>query len=229
MPSANNVHREFDYSWLSRNVHRKTWRVLAFIVFGSIAGASGLVVEMLGQEPEPTGGSLIAAGPVILSAAPSTIVSPAAPPRTRRSAGRIPRRPRISAGRCSCRGRDRAAGHHRAGSITSPVRRCSQEAAKDGRQETEETGAPEPRGTRLVRRLCVASTEWGLLARARLLSPSRTLWVVMCCWSVIAGSRPQGHPDRRRRTWWRYLTRQFSYSTSAVVDVFLPRAGRASS
>jgi hypothetical protein len=79
MPSANNVHREFDYSFLSRKSHRRAWRAFAFIVFGSIAAASGIVMQMPGQELDTDGGSVIAAAPLNPSATPATIVSPAAP------------------------------------------------------------------------------------------------------------------------------------------------------
>jgi hypothetical protein len=82
MPSANNVHREFDYSFLSQKSHRRTWRAFAFIVFGSIAAASGIVLQMPGQELDTdggSGGSVIAAAPLNPSATPVTIVSPAAP------------------------------------------------------------------------------------------------------------------------------------------------------
>jgi hypothetical protein len=82
MPSANNVHREFDYSFLSQKSHRRTWRAFAFIVFGSIAAASAIVLQMPGQELDTdggSGGSVIAAAPLNPSATPVTIVSPAAP------------------------------------------------------------------------------------------------------------------------------------------------------
>jgi hypothetical protein len=77
MPSAYNVRREFDYSSLSPNPYRKARRVLAFIVFGSIAGASGIALQMPGQEP--SGGSVIAAVSPNPSATSSMIVPPASP------------------------------------------------------------------------------------------------------------------------------------------------------
>jgi hypothetical protein len=72
MRSAYNVHPE--------NLHRKAGLALAFIVFGSIAGASGVVVQMAGHEPNADGRSVIAAIPLNPSATLSTIVSPALSP-----------------------------------------------------------------------------------------------------------------------------------------------------
>jgi hypothetical protein len=63
------------------NLHpdRKAGLALAFIVCGSIAGASGIVVQMAGHEPNVDSKSVIAAVPLSPSATLSTIVSPAAP------------------------------------------------------------------------------------------------------------------------------------------------------
>ena len=63
------------------NLHpdRKAGLALAFIVCGSIAGASGVVVQMAGQEPNDDSKSVIAAVPLSPSATLSTIVSPASP------------------------------------------------------------------------------------------------------------------------------------------------------
>jgi hypothetical protein len=63
------------------NLHpdRKAGLALAFIVCGSIAGASGVVVQMAGQEPNFDSKSAIAAVPLSPSATLSTIVSPASP------------------------------------------------------------------------------------------------------------------------------------------------------
>jgi hypothetical protein len=71
MRSAFNVHPE--------NLRRKTGLALAFIVFGSIAGASGVVVQMAGHEPNADGRSVIAAIPLNPRATLSTIVSSAFP------------------------------------------------------------------------------------------------------------------------------------------------------
>ena len=79
MPSAYKMHSEFGYFCLSPNLRRKVGLALAFIVFGSIAGASGIFVQMA-AEPNTNGGSMIAAIPINSSATVSTsIVSPASP------------------------------------------------------------------------------------------------------------------------------------------------------
>src|SRR6266446_5706713 len=63
MRSAYNTHSEVD-CFLSPNLHRKAGLALAFIAFGSIAGASGVVVQMAGHEPNADGRSVIAAIPL---------------------------------------------------------------------------------------------------------------------------------------------------------------------
>ena len=78
MPSAYKMHSDFGYICLSPNLRRKAGLALAFIVFGSIAGASGVVMQMAGHEPDTNGRSVIAAIPLNSSATLSTsIVSPA--------------------------------------------------------------------------------------------------------------------------------------------------------
>src|SRR5262245_35843700 len=80
MPSAYNLHPEFSYFCLSPNLRRRVGLALAFIVFGSIAGASGVVMQIAGHEPDTNGRSVIAAIPLNTSATLSTgIVSPAYP------------------------------------------------------------------------------------------------------------------------------------------------------
>jgi hypothetical protein len=79
MPSAYNLHREFDYSALSSKSHHKAGRVFVFIVFGSIAAASGLALQMQSEEIDTERASVIAAaspspGPTRLG-----IASPAHP------------------------------------------------------------------------------------------------------------------------------------------------------
>jgi hypothetical protein len=66
------------------NLHpdRKAGLALVFIVCGSIAGASGVVVQMTGQEPNVDSKSVIAAVPLSPSSTLSTIVSPAPPAST---------------------------------------------------------------------------------------------------------------------------------------------------
>src|SRR5215475_11134043 len=76
MRSAQNVHPDFG---LWSNLRRKAGCAVAFIVCGSIAGASGLVLQMAGHDGNVHGRSVIAAVPLDPSTTLSTIVSPAAP------------------------------------------------------------------------------------------------------------------------------------------------------
>jgi hypothetical protein len=76
MRSAQNVHPEFGLWSYS---HRKAGCLVAFIVCGSIASASGLVMQMAGHEPNVDGRSVVATTPLNPSATLSTIVSPASP------------------------------------------------------------------------------------------------------------------------------------------------------
>ena len=69
---------EFGCSCLSSTLRRKAGLALAFIVFGSIAGASGVVVQMAGHEPNVGGRSVIAI-PLNPNAALSATISPAPP------------------------------------------------------------------------------------------------------------------------------------------------------
>ena len=73
--SAYNVHPEFGWP----NWRRKAALALAFMVFGSIAGAGGIVLQMAGDGPTATGGSVIATIPLNPSATLSTVISPALP------------------------------------------------------------------------------------------------------------------------------------------------------
>src|SRR5215510_347351 len=75
MRSAQNVHPEFG---LWSNLRRKAGGAVAFIVCGSIAGASGLVMQMAGHEPNVDVRSVVAKMP-LNSATLSTIASPASP------------------------------------------------------------------------------------------------------------------------------------------------------
>jgi len=75
MLSAYNVHPEFGWP----NLRRKAGLALAFIVFGSIAGASGIVVQMAGDGRTAGGRAVIAAIHLNPSATLSTVVSPASP------------------------------------------------------------------------------------------------------------------------------------------------------
>jgi hypothetical protein len=76
MRSAQNVHPEFG---LWSNLRRKAGCVVASIVCGSIAGASGLVLQMAGHDANVDGRSVIAAVPLNPSTTLSTVVSPASP------------------------------------------------------------------------------------------------------------------------------------------------------
>src|SRR5262245_62584606 len=71
MRSVHKVHPEFGCFYQSSNFHRKAGLAVAFIVSGSIAGASGLVLQMAGHEPNVDGRSVIAA----ISLSPSTRLS----------------------------------------------------------------------------------------------------------------------------------------------------------
>lgn len=77
MRSAYNFNPEFSCFCLAPNLRHKAGLVLAFVVFGSIAGASGVVLQMTGHEPNADGRSVIAAIPLNPSATLSTVVSPA--------------------------------------------------------------------------------------------------------------------------------------------------------
>jgi hypothetical protein len=79
MRSAHKVHPEFNSFCQSPNLRRKAGYAVAFIVFGSIGGASGVVVQMAGNEPHIDGRSVIAAIPLNSDATLATIVSPASP------------------------------------------------------------------------------------------------------------------------------------------------------
>src|SRR5215470_8400370 len=76
MRSAQNVHLE---SSLGSNLRRKTGGAVAFIVCGSIAGASGVVMQMAGHESNVDVRSVVAAMSLNSSATLSTIVSPPSP------------------------------------------------------------------------------------------------------------------------------------------------------
>src|SRR5262249_17413035 len=72
--SAQNVHPEFG---LWSNLHRKTGLAVAFIICGSIAAASGVVLQMAGHDANVDGRSVMAAVPLNPGTTLSTIVSPA--------------------------------------------------------------------------------------------------------------------------------------------------------
>jgi hypothetical protein len=77
MRSTNNAHREFG---LRSNSRRKDGCVVAFIVCGSIASASGLVLQMAGHDANVDGRPVIGALPINPGTLLSAIVSPASPP-----------------------------------------------------------------------------------------------------------------------------------------------------
>ena len=74
MRSAQNVHPELG---LWSNLRRKAGGAVAFIVCGSIAGASGMVMQMAEHEPNLDARSVVATMPLNPSATLSTILSPA--------------------------------------------------------------------------------------------------------------------------------------------------------
>jgi hypothetical protein len=77
MRSAQNVQPEFG---LWSNLRRRAGCVVAFIVGGSIAGASSLVLQVADHDANLDGRSVIAAVPLNPGTLLSTIVSPASPP-----------------------------------------------------------------------------------------------------------------------------------------------------
>jgi hypothetical protein len=79
MRSVHKVHPEFGCFYQSSNFHQKAGLAVAFIISGSIAGASGLMLQMTGHEPNVDGRSVIAAIPLSPGTTLSTIVSPASP------------------------------------------------------------------------------------------------------------------------------------------------------
>jgi hypothetical protein len=76
MGSAHNVHPGFD---LWSNSRQKDGSVVAFIVCGLIASASGLVLQMAGRDANVDARSVIAAMPLNPGTLLSTIVTPAPP------------------------------------------------------------------------------------------------------------------------------------------------------
>ena len=76
MRSAQNVHPEFG---LRSDLHPKAGLAVAFIICGSIAAASGLVLQMAGHDANVDGRSVMAAVPLSTGTTLSTIVSPASP------------------------------------------------------------------------------------------------------------------------------------------------------
>ena len=76
MPSAFNLrpelpHPEFEYLCPSPSLRRKARFACAFAVVGSIAAASGLVVQEADRGPDTDGRSAVAAAPLGLSATPA--------------------------------------------------------------------------------------------------------------------------------------------------------------
>ena len=80
MPSAYNLHPESRYSCLSPKLHHRLGLILAFIAFGSVAAASGVVLQMAGHEADSNGSSAIAAAPLDPGAThPTSLAAPASP------------------------------------------------------------------------------------------------------------------------------------------------------
>ena len=76
MRSSQNVHPEFG---LWSNLGQEAGCTVAFIICGSIAAASGLVLQMAGHDANVDGRSVMAAVPLSTGTTLSTIVSPASP------------------------------------------------------------------------------------------------------------------------------------------------------
>ena len=76
MRSSQNVHPEFG---LCSNFGQEAGCTVAFIICGSIAAASGLVLQMAGHDANVDGRSVMAAVPLSTGTTLSTIVSPASP------------------------------------------------------------------------------------------------------------------------------------------------------
>ena len=76
MRSSQNVHPEFG---LCSNFGQEAGCTVAFIICGSIAAASGLVLQMAGHDANVDGRSVIAAAPPNPGTTLSTIASPASP------------------------------------------------------------------------------------------------------------------------------------------------------
>ena len=72
MPSACNLHPKFGYSRSSPTLHRKAGFALSFVVFGTIAAASGAVFQMADRTPMTDDRSSIAAIPTSDRPAAST-------------------------------------------------------------------------------------------------------------------------------------------------------------
>jgi hypothetical protein len=88
MRSIQKVHPEID-CFYQLSLHRKAGLAVAFIVCGSIAGASGLVLQMASHEPNVQWRSVIAAMPLSPTTL-STTVSPASPAPGSRQASTSP-------------------------------------------------------------------------------------------------------------------------------------------
>ena len=87
MSSAYRLHPESRYSSPPK-LHHKLGLALAFIAFGSIAGAGGIVLHMAGNELASSGSPVMAAAALKPAAAHAT--SPAAPPPPTVSAPKAP-------------------------------------------------------------------------------------------------------------------------------------------
>jgi hypothetical protein len=87
MSSAYRLHPESRYSSPPR-LHHKLGLAIAFIAFGSIAGAGGIVLHLAGNELDSSGSPVMAAAALKPAAAHAT--SPTAPPPPAVSAPKAP-------------------------------------------------------------------------------------------------------------------------------------------
>jgi hypothetical protein len=80
VPLVRDLHPEFGYVGFAPRLYRKLGLVLAFIVFGLVAGASGVAVFMADPDPDPMHAMALAPAEALVSL-PSSI--PAAPAATK--------------------------------------------------------------------------------------------------------------------------------------------------
>jgi hypothetical protein len=72
VPLARDLHPEFGYVGSAPRLFRKLGLVLAFIVFGLVAGASGVAVFTAGPDPDPMNAMALAPAEALISASSST-------------------------------------------------------------------------------------------------------------------------------------------------------------
>lgn len=100
MPLARDLHPEFGYVGFAPRLCRKLGLVLAFIVFGLVAGASGVAVFMADPDPDPMHAMALAPAEALVSL-PSSI--PAAPAATKGDAAFAQKTPKAGEIKPPCR------------------------------------------------------------------------------------------------------------------------------